>query len=53
MLGIHLDTANAIGIGPVLDLREDPQPTTEVEVTGGPDPLIVNRYTSIARIADA
>lgn len=53
MLGIHLETANAIGIGPVLDLTEDPQPATEVEVTGGPDPLIVNRYTSIARVADA
>ena len=53
MLGIHLETADAIGIGPVLDLAQDPQPTTEVEVTGGPEPLIVNRYTSIARIADA
>ena len=53
MLGIHLDTANAIGIGPVIDLTQDPQPATEVEVTGGPDPLIVNRYTSLARIADA
>ncbi len=53
MLGIHLKTADVIGLGPVLDLAQDPQPATEVDVTGGPDPLIVNRYTSIARIADA
>ena len=53
MLGIHLKTADAIGLGPVLDLMQDPQPTVEVEVTGGPDPVIVDHYTSLARIADA
>ena len=53
MLGIHLETADAIGLGPVLDLAQDPQPTVEVDVTGGPDPVIVNHYTSLARIADA
>jgi len=53
MLGIHLKTADAIGLGPVLDLSQDPQPTAEVDVTGGPDPVIVDHYTSLARIADA
>ena len=53
MLGIHLETADAIGLGPVLDLAQDPQPAVEVDVTGGPDPVIVNHYTSLARIADA
>ena len=28
-------------------------PTVEVDVTGGPDPVIVDHYTSLARIADA
>ena len=53
MLGIHLETANAIGLGPVLDLSQDPQPAVEVDVMGGPDPVIVDHYTSLARIADA
>jgi len=53
MLGIHLETANAIGLGPVLDLSEDPQILEEVEVTAEPDPMIVNDQTSLGRIADA
>ena len=53
MLGIHLETANAIGIGPVLDLANDPAPLDAVELTGGPEPSTVDRYTSLARIADA
>jgi hypothetical protein len=53
MLGIHLETADAIGIGPVLDLSEDPQILEEVEITAEPEPMIVNNQTSIARIADA
>ena len=53
MLGIDLETADAIGLGPVLNLTQDPQPTVEVDVTGGPDPVIVDHYTSLARIADA
>jgi len=53
MLGIHLETANAIGLGPVLDLSEDPQILEEVEVTAEPDPMIVNDQTSLARVADA
>ena len=53
MLGINLKTANAIGLGPVLDLSEDPQILEEVEVTAEPDPMIVNDQTSLARVADA
>ena len=53
MLGIHLETADAIGLGPVLDLSEDPQIFEEAEITGGPDPVIVNHHTALARIADA
>jgi hypothetical protein len=53
MLGIHLETADAIGLGPVLDLSEDPQTFEEVEIAGGPDPVIVNDHTALARVADA
>ena len=53
MLGIHLETADAIGLGPVLDLSNDPAPLEAIELTGGPEPSIVDRYTSLARIADA
>lgn len=53
IMGIHLKTADAIGLGPVLDLSEDPQIFEEAEITGGPDPLIVNHHTALARIADA
>ena len=53
MLGIHLETADAIGLGPVLDLSEDPEVFEEVEITGEPDPIIVTHHTALARIADA
>ena len=53
MLGIHLETANAIGLGPVLDLVEVPQILEEVEITAEPDAMIVNDQTSLGRIADA
>jgi hypothetical protein len=53
MLGIHLETVNAIGFGPVLDLSEDPDVFEEAKITGGPDPMIVNHHTVLARIADA
>jgi hypothetical protein len=53
MLGIHRETVNAMGLGPVLDLSEDPQSLEEAEVIDGPVSLIVNGYTSLARIADA
>ena len=53
MLGIHLKTADAIGLGPVLDLSEDPEVFEEAVITGAPDSLIVNHYASLARVADA
>jgi len=53
MLGIHLETANSIGLGPVLDLAEDPQILEEVEITAEPDPMIVNDQASLGCIADA
>ncbi|MFM8748392.1 MAG: hypothetical protein ACKOED_17280 [Aestuariivirga sp.] len=53
MLGIHLETADAIGLGPVLDLPEDPEVLEEAILTGGVDPVIVNHHTALARIADA
>jgi hypothetical protein len=53
MLGIHLETTDAIGLGPVLDLSEDPQTFDEAEITGAPDTVVVNHHTSLARIADA
>jgi len=53
ILGIHLETANAIGLGPVLDLTEDPQVLEEVDITAEPDQMIVNDHTALARIADA
>jgi hypothetical protein len=53
MLGIHLESADAIGLGPVLDLSEDPQIFDEAEINGAPDPVVVNHHTSLARIADA
>ena len=53
MLGIHLETADAIGLGPVMDLSEDPQLLEEAEVAGGLDPVVVNHQASLAHIADA
>jgi hypothetical protein len=53
MLGIHLETANAIGLGPMLDLSEDPQTLEKIEISSLPDPVIVNHHTALARIADA
>lgn len=34
ILGIHRSTANALGIGPVLDLSDDPEALTEAVVAG-------------------
>jgi hypothetical protein len=53
MLGIHLETADAIGLGPVLDLSEDPQIFQEAEIKGGLDSVVVNHHALLARIADA
>jgi hypothetical protein len=53
MHGIHLETADAIGLGPLLDLSGDPEIFEEAEITGEPDPIIVTDHTALARIADA
>jgi hypothetical protein len=53
MLGIHLQTANAIGLGPVVDLSDDPQMFEEGEVAGSLDPVVVNHQSSLAHVADA
>jgi hypothetical protein len=53
MLGIHLETADAVGLGPVLDISDDPEVFEEADIIGGPDPMIVNHHTALARIADA
>lgn len=53
MLGIHLETADAIGLGPLPDLSGDPVSFEELELTGGPEPMFINELTSLARIADA
>lgn len=53
LLGIHLGTAVAIGLGPVDDLGADPVVLGSLELTGGPEPVLVNDLGSLARIADA
>ncbi len=53
MLGIHIETADAIGLGPLLDLSSDPGLSAEIVVTGGPDPVVVTPYAALGRIADA
>ena len=41
-LGIHLTTADAIGIGPILDPAADPEALEEITITGGPSDLILS-----------
>jgi len=53
MQGIHLESGDAIGLGPFLDLSEDPEVLVEAGITAVADPVIVNHLTSLARIADA
>jgi hypothetical protein len=53
MLAIHLEAADAIGLGPLLDLSEDPQMFEEGEVAGSLEPVVVNHQASLAHIADA
>ena len=53
LLGIHLDTVSAIGLGPLSDLTGAPVSFEELELTDGPEPMFVNDMTSLARIADA
>ncbi len=42
MLGIHLATADAIGIGPILDPAADPEALGEIRITGGPSDVVLS-----------
>lgn len=42
MLGIHLATADAIGIGPILDPAADPEALREIRITGGTSDVILS-----------
>jgi len=53
MLGIHLTTADAIGLGPLSDLTGDPQSFEEAQLTGGRAPIVVERGALMERTADA
>jgi len=41
-LGIHLATGDAIGLGPILDLAEDPEALEEIRITGGPADVFIS-----------
>jgi len=41
-LGMHLATADAIGLGPILDLAEDPETLEEIRLTGGPADVVIS-----------
>ena len=41
-LGIHLATADAIGIGPILDPAADPEALEEIRIMGGPSDVILS-----------
>lgn len=53
VLVIHLETAEAIGLGPLADLTGDPSSFEELELTGGPESVVVNQAGSLGQIADA
>ena len=53
MLGIYLETADAIGLGPVMNLASDPELFEELATTVGRDPVVVTPHSSLARVADA
>ena len=53
MLGIHIETADALGLGPLADLTGDPVSFEELELTGGPETVVVNQAGSLSQIADA
>lgn len=53
VLGIHLETADAIGLGPLADLTGDPVSFEELELTGGPELVVINQAGSLGQIADA
>lgn len=42
MLGIELEVADALGIGPVLDMDDDPEPLAEIEVDTGDDQTVID-----------
>lgn len=42
MLGVHLTTTDAIGIGPILDRTADPEALEEILVAGDPSDLVVS-----------
>ena len=41
-LGIHLATAEAIGLGPILDPVADPEALGEIRITGGPADVVIS-----------
>jgi hypothetical protein len=41
-LGIPLEVADQIGIGPTTGIADDPPPLEDITVTGGPDPLVID-----------
>jgi hypothetical protein len=53
MLGIHLQIADAIGLGPVFDLSQDPQILEEVDIAGGSGPVLTDEHISLAGGSDA
>ena len=47
------ETADAIGLGPVMDISQDPHNLEEIEITADAGSIIITPQTSLARIADA
>ncbi len=41
-LGIHLETADAIGLGPIIDLAEDAEALEEIRLTGDPADVVIS-----------
>jgi hypothetical protein len=53
ILGIHLDTVSAIGVGPLQALAGEVVSFEELDLTGGPEPVVVSQIASVGHIADA
>ena len=53
ILGIDLEAADAIGLGPVLDLDEDPQALSEIGVMSDQDEMVIDEASVQERIGDA
>jgi hypothetical protein len=45
-LGIHLATADAIGLGPILDPAADPEALEQIRITGGPADVVVSNTSA-------